>query len=94
MLHLVFAYSLQELLPDLSNSSAPASRQAELQWPWPNLGAFPPPVTGHRPLPASFLQPCFQPGLWSKPGFGVVPTAAREISYSYSLCVPSDVAKS
>lgn len=32
MLHLVFTYSLQELLPDLNNSWAPASRQAELQF--------------------------------------------------------------
>lgn len=68
----VFAYSLQELLPDFRQSDS-------FTWPWPDHGALSPPVTGHRPAPAKLHQPCFQPGLWSKPGFRVPLTSARAI---------------
>lgn len=87
MLHLVFAYSLQALLPDLRQSYS-------FTWPWRDLGALPPPLTGHCPGPAKLLQPCFQPGLWSKPGFRVILTSARAICPVPTICVASDIAKS
>lgn len=64
MLHLVFTYSLQELLPDLNNSWAPASRQAELQFylAWLDVIVLTPPVTSHHPVPTVLLEPCFCPG--------------------------------
>lgn len=72
MLHLVFAYTLQALLADLRQSY-------RFTWPWRDLGALSPPVTGHCPASAKLLQPCLQPGLWSKTGFRVVLTSERAI---------------
>ncbi|KAK1343388.1 hypothetical protein QTO34_016168 [Cnephaeus nilssonii] len=67
------------LLPDLRQSYS-------FTWPWRDLGALPPPLTGHCPGPAKLLQPCFQPGLWSKPGFRVILTSARAICPVPTIC--------
>ncbi|KAL2779055.1 protocadherin gamma-B2 isoform 1 precursor, partial [Daubentonia madagascariensis] len=103
-LHLVFADSLQEVLPDLSDSPAPSDPQAELQFYL---------VVALALISVLFLLAvilaialrlrrssspatwgCFQPGLSSKSGPGVLPSySERTLPFSYNLCVASQSAK-
>ncbi|XP_058142014.1 protocadherin gamma-B2 isoform X25 [Dasypus novemcinctus] len=103
-LHLVFADSLQEALPDLSDRAAPSDPQAELQFYL---------VVALALISVLFLLAvtlaialrlrrscslaawrCFQPGLHSKTGPGVPPSFCNgTLPYSYDLCVASDCRK-
>ncbi|XP_020137856.2 protocadherin gamma-B1 isoform X15 [Microcebus murinus] len=103
-LHLVFADSLQEVLPDLSDHPAPSDPQAELQFYL---------VVALALISVLFLLAvilaialrlrrssspaawgCFQPGLSSKSGPGVLPNYSEgTLPYAYNLCVASQSAK-
>ncbi|KAK2116784.1 hypothetical protein P7K49_003670 [Saguinus oedipus] len=103
-LHLIFADSLQEVLPDLSDPLEPSDPQAELQFYL---------VVALALISVLFLLAvilaislrlrsssradnwgCFQPGLSSKPGPGVLPNYSEgTLPYSYNLCVASQTAK-
>lgn len=82
MLQPVFPSHLQGLWLHLCDHLASTARAIVL--PACGLGldlpAFPlSSDSGHCPVPAMLLQPCFQPGLWSKPEFRVAVTSTREI---------------
>ncbi|XP_076993353.1 protocadherin gamma-B5 isoform X6 [Tamandua tetradactyla] len=97
-LHLVFADSLQEVLPDLSDRPAPSDPQAELQFYL---------VVALALISVLFLLAvilaialrlrrsssptnwnCFQPSLCSKSGSGIPPNYSEgTLPYSYNLCV-------
>ncbi|XP_066199800.1 protocadherin gamma-B1-like [Saccopteryx leptura] len=101
---LVFADSLQEALPDLSEHPTPSDPQAELQFYL---------VVALALISVLFLLAvvlavalrlrrssspaawgCFQPGLSSKAGPGVLPSYSEgTLPYSYNLCVASQSAK-
>ncbi|XP_007937285.2 protocadherin gamma-B1-like [Orycteropus afer afer] len=103
-LHLVFADSLQEALPDLSDRSEPSDSQSELQFYL---------VVALALISVLFLlavilaialrlqrssspaaRGCFQPGLCSKSEPGVLPNYSEgTLPYSYNLYVASQSAK-
>ncbi|XP_062943728.1 protocadherin gamma-B1-like [Cynocephalus volans] len=103
-LHLVFADSLQEVLPDLSDRPVPSDSQTELQFYL---------VVALALISVLFLlavilaialrlrhssslaaEGCFQPGLCSTSGPGVPPNYSEgTLPYSYNLCVASHSAK-
>uniref|UniRef100_G1U2P3 Protocadherin gamma subfamily B, 1 n=1 Tax=Oryctolagus cuniculus TaxID=9986 RepID=G1U2P3_RABIT len=103
-LHLVFADSLQEALPDLSDDPGPSDTQAELQF---YLVVALAAISvlfllavilaiglrlRHSPSPAAWG--CFQPGLCVKSGPVVLPDYSQgTLPYSYNLCVASHSAK-
>ncbi|XP_058142002.1 protocadherin gamma-B3 isoform X13 [Dasypus novemcinctus] len=103
-LHLVFADSLQEALPDLSDRPAPSDPQAELQFYLVVALAlisvlFLLAVTLavalrlRRSISATAWG-CFQPGLSSKSGPGVsLNYSEGTLPYTYNLCVASHSAK-
>ncbi|XP_007937288.1 protocadherin gamma-B4-like, partial [Orycteropus afer afer] len=97
-LHLVFADSLQEALPDLSDHPAPPDPQAELQFYLVValalisvlfLLAVILAITLHlRRSSSPSAWSCFQPGLCSKSGPAVLPNYSEgTLPYSYNLCV-------
>ncbi|KAM5214028.1 protocadherin gamma-B1 isoform 22-T22 [Hipposideros larvatus] len=101
---LVFADSLQEALPDLSDHPTPSDPQAELQFYLVVALALISVLfllavilavalrLRSSSSPASWS--CFQPGLSSKPGPGVLPNYSEgTLPYSYNLCVASQSAK-
>ncbi|XP_076993355.1 protocadherin gamma-B1 isoform X8 [Tamandua tetradactyla] len=103
-LHLVFADSLQEVLPDLSDRPAPSDPQAELQFYLVVALALISVLfllavilaialrLRHSSKPASWG--CYQPGLGSKSGPGVPPNYSEgTLPYSYNLCVATHSAK-
>ncbi|XP_054968702.1 protocadherin gamma-B1 isoform X19 [Pan paniscus] len=103
-LHLIFADSLQEVLPDLSDRPEPSDPQTELQFYL---------VVALALISVLFLlavilaialrlrrsssldtEGCFQTGLCSKSGPGVPPNHSEgTLPYSYNLCVASHSAK-
>ncbi|XP_054550287.1 protocadherin gamma-B1 isoform X36 [Talpa occidentalis] len=103
-LHLVFADSLQEALPDLSDQPEPSDPQAELQFYLVLALALISVLfllavilaialrLRHSSSPSAWG--CFQPGLSSKSGPGVPPNYNEgTLPYSYNLCVASDSVK-
>ncbi|ELW54101.1 protocadherin gamma-B2 [Tupaia chinensis] len=103
-LHLVFADSLQEVLPDLGDSPAPSDAQAELQFYLVValalisvlflLAVILAVALRLRSSSSPASWGCFRPGLISKSGPGVVPTYSEgTLPYSYNLCVASQSAK-
>nr|XP_023405781.1 LOW QUALITY PROTEIN: protocadherin gamma-B1-like [Loxodonta africana] len=103
-LHLVFADSLQEALPDLSDRLAPTDPQAELQFYLVVALAlisvlFLLAVTlaialRLRSSSSPTARGCFQPDLCSKSGPGIPPNYSEgTLPYSYNLCVASQSAK-
>ncbi|XP_063088330.1 protocadherin gamma-B1 isoform X16 [Cavia porcellus] len=103
-LHLVFADSLQEVLPDLREEPVPSDPQAELQFYLVVALALISVLfllavilaialrLRHSSSPPAWG--CFQPGLSSKSG-PVLPSnySERTLPYSYNLCVASQSAK-
>ncbi|XP_069932334.1 protocadherin gamma-B1 isoform X15 [Oryctolagus cuniculus] len=103
-LHLVFADSLQEALPDLSDDPGPSDAQAELQF---YLVVALAAISvlfllavilaiglrlRHSSSPAAWG--CFQPGLCVKSGPVVLPDYSQgTLPYSYNFCVASHSAK-
>ncbi|XP_004381172.1 protocadherin gamma-B1 isoform X6 [Trichechus manatus latirostris] len=103
-LHLVFADSLQEALPDLSDRPAPSDPQTELQFYLVVALAlisvlFLLAVTlaialRLRRSSSATTGGCFQPGLCSKSGPGIPPNYSEgTLPYSYNLYVASQSAK-
>ncbi|KAB1281721.1 Protocadherin gamma-B2 [Camelus dromedarius] len=101
---LVFADSLQEALPDLSDRPEPSDPQGELQFYLVValalisvlfLLAVILAVALHlRRSSSSTAWGCFKPGLGSKSGPGVLPSYSEgTLPYSYNLCVASQSAK-
>ncbi|XP_054550279.1 protocadherin gamma-B2 isoform X23 [Talpa occidentalis] len=103
-LHLVFADSLQEALPDLSDQPEPSDPQAELQFYLVLALALISVLfllavilaialrLRHSSSPSAWG--CFQPGLSSKSGPGVLPNYSEgTLPYSYNLCIASQSAK-
>ncbi|XP_077922617.1 protocadherin gamma-B2 [Halichoerus grypus] len=101
---LVFADSLQEVLPDVSDRPAPSDPQAELQFYLVVALALISVLfllavilavalrLGRSSSPASWS--CFQPGLCVKSGPVVPPNYSEgTLPYSYNLCVASQSAK-
>ncbi|XP_045407005.1 protocadherin gamma-B1 isoform X14 [Lemur catta] len=103
-LHLIFADSLQEVLPDLSDRPAPSDPQAELQFYLVVALALISVLFFLAVILAIALRlrrssspaawGCFQPGLSSKSGPGVLPNYSEgTLPYAYNLCVASQSAK-
>ncbi|XP_006866305.1 PREDICTED: uncharacterized protein LOC102841996 [Chrysochloris asiatica] len=103
-LHLVFADSLQEALPDLSDRPAPSDPQAELQFYLVLalalisvlffLTVILAIALRLRRSSSSGVGGCFQSGLCSKSGPGVLPNYREgTLPYSYNLYVASQSAK-
>ncbi|XP_074169785.1 protocadherin gamma-B1 isoform X12 [Rhinolophus sinicus] len=101
---LVFADSLQEVLPDLSDRPAPPDPQAELQFYLVValalisvlflLAVILAVALRLRRSSSPAAWGCFQPGLSSKSGPGVLPNYCEgTLPYSYNLCVASQSAK-
>ncbi|XP_062044931.1 protocadherin gamma-B2 isoform X1 [Lepus europaeus] len=103
-LHLVFADSLQEALPDLGDDPGPSDAQAELQFYLVVALAVISVLfllavilaiglrLRHSSSPAAWG--CFQPGLNSKSGPVVLPDYSQgTLPYSYNFCVASQSAK-
>ncbi|XP_062943945.1 protocadherin gamma-B2 isoform X9 [Cynocephalus volans] len=101
---LVFADSLQEALPDLTHGPTPSDPQAELQFYLVVALALISVLfllavilaialhLRHSSSPAAWG--CFQPGLSSRSGSGVLPNCSEgTLPYSYNLCVASQSAK-
>jgi hypothetical protein len=97
-LHLVFADSLQEVLPDLSDSPVPSDPQAELQFYLVAalalisvlflLAVILAIAQRLRPSSSSGAWGCFQPGLCSRSAPVVPPNYSEgTLPYSYNLCV-------
>ncbi|XP_058142017.1 protocadherin gamma-B5 isoform X19 [Dasypus novemcinctus] len=97
-LHLVFADSLQEALPDLSDRPAPSDPQAELQFYLVValalisvlflLAVILAIALRLRHASSRATWGCFQPGLCSKSGSGIPPNYSEgTLPYSYNLCV-------
>ncbi|XP_017905732.1 PREDICTED: protocadherin gamma-B5 isoform X20 [Capra hircus] len=95
---LVFADSLQEALPDLSDRPAPSDPQAELQFYLVValalisvlflLVVIVAVVLSFRPSSSLATWGCFQPDLCSKTGPEVLPNYSEgTLPYSYNLCV-------
>ncbi|XP_053078272.1 protocadherin gamma-B1 isoform X17 [Acinonyx jubatus] len=103
-LHLVFADSLQEVLPDVSDRPEPSDPQAELQFYLVValalisvlflLAVILAVALRLRRSPSPAAWGCFQSGLRSKSGPGVLPDYREgTLPYSYNLCVASQSAK-
>ncbi|XP_040829906.1 protocadherin gamma-B2-like [Ochotona curzoniae] len=103
-LHLVFADSLQEVPPDLSEHAAPSDPQAELQFYLVLalaaisvlflLTVILAIALRLRRSSSSAMGGCFQPGLSSTLGPGVLPSYTEgTLPYAYNLCVASQSAK-
>ncbi|XP_045407003.1 protocadherin gamma-B2 isoform X12 [Lemur catta] len=103
-LHLIFADSLQEVLPDLSDRPAPSDPQAELQFYLVValalisvlffLAVILAIALRLRRSSSSAAWGCFQPGLSSKSGPGVLSNCSEgTLPYAYNLCVASQSAK-
>ncbi|XP_045347288.1 protocadherin gamma-B2 isoform X3 [Leopardus geoffroyi] len=103
-LHLVFADSLQEVLPDVSDRPEPSDPQAELQFYLVValalisvlflLAVILAVALRLRRSPSPAAWGCFQSGLRSKSGPGVLPDYREgTLPYSYNLCVASQLAK-
>ncbi|XP_042793384.1 protocadherin gamma-B2 isoform X3 [Panthera leo] len=103
-LHLVFADSLQEVLPDVSDRPEPSDPQAELQFYLVValalvsvlflLAVILAVALRLRGSPSPAAWGCFQSGLRSKSGPGVLPDYSEgTLPYSYNLCVASQLAK-
>ncbi|XP_066128869.1 protocadherin gamma-B1 isoform X19 [Saccopteryx bilineata] len=101
---LVFADSLQEALPDLSEHPTPSDPQAELQFYLVValalisvlflLAVILAVALRLRRSSSPAAWGCFQPGLSSKAGPGVLPSCSEgTLPYSYNLCVASQSAK-
>jgi hypothetical protein len=103
-LHLIFADSLQEVLPDLSDDPLPSDPQTELQFYLVVALALVSVLfllavilaialrLRHSPSPAAWG--CFQPRLSSKSAPGVLPNYNEgTLPYSYNVCVASQSAK-
>ncbi|XP_037003467.2 protocadherin gamma-B2-like isoform X1 [Artibeus jamaicensis] len=101
---LVFADSLQEALPDLSERPTPSDPQAELQFYLVValalisvlflLAVILAVALRLRRSSSAAAWGCFQPGLSSKSGPGVLPNYSEgTLPYSYNLCVASQSAK-
>ncbi|XP_076993354.1 protocadherin gamma-B4 isoform X7 [Tamandua tetradactyla] len=97
-LHLVFADSLQEVLPDLSDRPAPSDPQAELQFYLVValalisvlflLAVILAIALRLRHASSSAAWGCFRPSLCSKSGSGIPPNYSEgTLPYSYNLCV-------
>nr|XP_060490113.1 protocadherin gamma-B1-like [Panthera onca] len=103
-LHLVFADSLREVLPDVSDRPEPSDPQAELQFYLVValalvsvlflLAVILAVALRLRGSPSPAAWGCFQSGLRSKSGPGVLPNYSEgTLPYSYDLCVASQSAK-
>nr|XP_037862713.1 protocadherin gamma-B2 isoform X3 [Chlorocebus sabaeus] len=103
-LHLIFADSLQEVLPDLSDRPEPSDPQTELQFYLVVALALISVLFLFAVILAISLRlrrssssdawGCFQPSLCSKPGPGVLPNYSEgTLPFSYNLCVASQSAK-
>ncbi|XP_037658050.1 protocadherin gamma-B2 isoform X15 [Choloepus didactylus] len=103
-LHLVFADNLQEALPDLSDLSAPSDTQTELQFYLVValalisvlflLAVILAIALRLRSSSSPAAWGCFQPGLGSKSGPGVLPNYSDgTLPYTYNLCLASQSAK-
>ncbi|XP_078299997.1 protocadherin gamma-B2-like [Panthera onca] len=103
-LHLVFADSLREVLPDVSDRPEPSDPQAELQFYLVValalvsvlflLAVILAVALRLRRSPSPAAWGCFQSGLRSKSGPGVLPDYSEgTLPYSYNLCVASQLAK-
>ncbi|KAK1343392.1 LOW QUALITY PROTEIN: hypothetical protein QTO34_016172 [Cnephaeus nilssonii] len=101
---LVFADSLQEALPDLSERPQPSDSQAELQFYLVValalisvlflLAVILAVALRLRRSSSAASWGCFQPGLNTKSGPGVLPNYSEgTLPYSYNLCVASQSAK-
>ncbi|XP_053768333.1 protocadherin gamma-B2 isoform X14 [Desmodus rotundus] len=101
---LVFADSLQEALPDLSERPTPSDPQAELQFYLVValalisvlflLAVILAVALRLRSSSSAAAWGCFQPGLTSKSAPGVLPNYSEgTLPYSYNLCVASQSAK-
>ncbi|XP_042547802.1 protocadherin gamma-B1-like [Dipodomys spectabilis] len=103
-LHLIFADSLQEVLPDLRDDPSPSDPQTELQFYLVVALALISVLfllavilaialrLKHSSGPAAWG--CFQPALNSKSGPGVLSSySAGTLPYSYNVCVASQSAK-
>ncbi|KAF6082397.1 hypothetical protein HJG60_014644 [Phyllostomus discolor] len=101
---LVFADSLQEALPDLSERPTPSDPQAELQFYLVValalisvlflLAVILAVALRLRRSSSAAAWGCFQPGLSSKSAPGVLPNYSEgTLPYSYNLCVASQSAK-
>ncbi|XP_076993351.1 protocadherin gamma-B6 isoform X4 [Tamandua tetradactyla] len=97
-LHLVFADSLQEVLPDLSDRPAPSDPQAELQFYLVValalisvlflLAVILAIALRLRHASSSAAWGCFRPSLCSKSGSGIPPNYSEgTLPYSYNLCI-------
>ncbi|XP_077793353.1 protocadherin gamma-B2 isoform X29 [Macaca mulatta] len=103
-LHLIFADSLQEVLPDLSGSPEPSDPQTELQFYLVVALALISVLFLFAVILAISLRlrrssssdawGCFQSSQCSKPGPGVLPNYSEgTLPFSYNLCVASQSAK-
>ncbi|XP_076993349.1 protocadherin gamma-B3 isoform X2 [Tamandua tetradactyla] len=103
-LHLVFADSLQEVLPDLSDRPAPSDPQAELQFYLVValalisvlflLAVILAIALRLRGFSSPFAGGCFQPGLYCKTDPGVPANYSEgTLPYSYNLCAASHSSK-
>ncbi|XP_021795468.2 protocadherin gamma-B2 isoform X4 [Papio anubis] len=103
-LHLIFADSLQEVLPDLSDRPEPSDPQTELQFYLVVALALISVLFLFAVILAISLRlrrssssdawGCFQSSQYSKPGPGVLPNYSEgTLPFSYNLCVASQSAK-
>ncbi|EDL76372.1 rCG49295, isoform CRA_h [Rattus norvegicus] len=103
-LHLIFADSLQEVLPDLSDDPLPSDPQSELQFYLVValalisvlflLAVILAIALRLRHSSRSAVWGCFQPGLSSNPATGVLPNFSEgTLPYSYNMCIASQSAK-
>ncbi|XP_077902904.1 protocadherin gamma-B2 isoform X6 [Ictidomys tridecemlineatus] len=103
-LHLIFADSLQEVLPDLSDDPLPTDPQTELQFYLVLalalisvlflLAVILAIALRLRHSFSSAAWGCFEPGLSFKSGPGVLPNHSEgTLPYSYNVCIASQSAK-
>ncbi|XP_051019952.1 protocadherin gamma-B2-like [Acomys russatus] len=103
-LHLIFADSLQEVLPDLRDDPLPPDPQSELQFYLVValalisvlflLAVILAIALRLRGSPSSAAWGCFQPALSSNPVAGVLPNYSEgTLPYSYNVCIASQSAK-
>ncbi|XP_041516131.1 protocadherin gamma-B2 isoform X16 [Microtus oregoni] len=103
-LHLIFADSLQEVLPDLSDDPLPSDPQSELQFYLVValalisvlflLAVILAVALRLRCSSSSAAWGCFQPGLSSNSATGVLPNYSQgTLPYSYNVCIASQSAK-
>ncbi|XP_036751470.2 protocadherin gamma-B3 isoform X5 [Manis pentadactyla] len=103
-LHLVFADSLQDVLPDLSDGPAPSDPQAELQFYLVValalisvlflLAVILAVALNLRCSSSHSAWSCFHTGVCSKTGPGILPSFSEgTLPYSYNLCAASHSSK-